>query len=241
MEYQEFEDTVLRLFPETDTGRLKKFRMLGPLYREWNSKINVISRKDIDSLYLHHVLHSLAIAEYIRRNMPGLYCSISALPAEKPGTESGITSAASPAATFLDIGTGGGFPGIPLAILFPSAHFTLCDSIGKKVRVASEIAGACGLDNVTTANARAEALPGQFDWIVSRAVTSLDRFMPWTRGKYRRGIFYLKGGDISEEIAAAMGKSRLPSGTIHVWKISEAIHDPYFEGKLVIFIEGNEK
>ncbi len=241
MEYQEFEDIVLRLFPETGTCRLEKFRMLGPLYREWNSKINVISRKDIDNLYLHHVLHSLAIAEYIRRHMPGLYGLISATAEDGAGTRQVPDAVPGPAATFLDIGTGGGFPGIPLAILFPSAHFTLCDSIGKKVLVASEISEACGLKNISAANARAEALPGQFDWIVSRAVTSLDRFLPWTKGKCRRGIFYLKGGDVSEEIAAAMGKFRLPSGAVHVWKISEALPDPYFEGKLVIFIEGNEK
>lgn len=228
MDYISFENTVRALFPEITADQLDRFRALDRLYRDWNSKINVISRKDIDSLYLHHVLHSLAIALYIREEMPTLYASLTAQPAETP------------AATFLDLGTGGGFPGIPLAIMFPSAHFTLCDSIGKKILVAKEVAAACGLTNTETVNARAETLPGQYDWVVSRAVTSLDRFMPWVKGRYRNGILYLKGGDVVEEIALTMGKFNLAKGSVHVWKIDEAISDPYFEGKLVIFIESNK-
>lgn len=225
MDYTAFENTAKALFPEITAEQLDRFRALDGLYRDWNSKINVISRKDIDSLYLHHVLHSLAIALYIREQMPELYKPLTAQPGPAP------------AATFLDLGTGGGFPGIPLAIMFPSAHFTLCDSIGKKILVAKEVAAACGLANTETVNARAETLPGQYDWIVSRAVTSLDKFMPWVKGRYRNGIFYLKGGDVVEEIALTMGRFNLPKGSVHIWKIDEAIEDPYFEGKLVIFIE----
>lgn len=232
MDWDKFEDTLPGLFPGISDLQKEQFRALGPLYMEWNSKINVISRKDIDSLYLHHVLHSLAIAEYMKANMPETYAALTA-----GGQHEG---AGGHAADFLDLGTGGGFPGIPLAILFPSAHFTLCDSIGKKIMVAREIASAIGLRNVTAANARAENLPGSFDFVVSRAVTSLDNFMSWIDGRFRKGILYLKGGDVAGEIASAMGRYRLPANSVHVWKIDERFHDPYFEGKLVIFIEGNK-
>lgn len=258
MDFKEFENTVRGFFPDITDKKLEQFRALGPLYEDWNSKINVISRKDIDSLYLHHVLHSLAIAEYIRLNLPELYAMISVAPGKNTGTmespkgapetsDAGKTPPAEIAnpdgsagdfhRTFLDLGTGGGFPGIPLAIMFPSAHFTLCDSVGKKILVAEAVARACGLENVTTVNARAESLTGKYDYIVSRAVTSLDKFMPWVRGKYGKGIFYLKGGDVVEEIAETMGRFRLPKGSVHVWKIDGKFADPYFEGKLVIFIE----
>lgn len=238
MDFKEFENTVRGFFPDITDKKLEQFRALGPLYEDWNSKINVISRKDIDSLYLHHVLHSLAIAEYIRLNLPDLYAEISAVPEEEPAKIANLDGSAGDfCRTFLDLGTGGGFPGIPLAIMFPSAHFTLCDSVGKKILVAEAVARACGLENVTTVNARAESLTGKYDYIVSRAVTSLDKFMPWVRGKYGKGIFYLKGGDVVEEIAETMGRFRLPKGSVHVWKIDGKFADPYFEGKLVIFIE----
>lgn len=227
MEYGEFEEITRNTFPGIGEDKLIRFRMLGPLYRDWNSKINVISRKDIDSLYIHHVLHSLAIAEYMRLNMPETYDALS-VPAENGGYKAEI----------LDLGTGGGFPGIPLAIMFPSAHFTLCDSVGKKILVAREVAGSCGLCNVETVNARAESLGKKFDYIVSRAVTSLDRFMPWVKDRYDKGIFYLKGGDIVEEIAMTMGQFGLPKGSVHVWKIEDRFPDPYFSEKMVIFIEG---
>ena len=114
--------------------------------------------------------------------------------------------------------------------------FTLCDSIGKKVTVAREVAAALGLENVETVNSRAEALPGAFDYVVSRAVTSLDKFLPWVKGKWRRDIFYLKGGDLVEEIALAMGKFRLPKGSVGVWPISSVLHDEFFTEKMVIDI-----
>ena len=132
---------------------------------------------------------------------------------------------------------GGGFPGIPLAIRFPQARFTLCDSIGKKIKVAEAVASGLGLKNVETVNARAEDIDGKFDYIVSRAVTSLDKFMPWVKGKYRKGILYLKGGDVVEELSLIMGKYRLRSDSIHTWRISSWTDDPYFSEKLVIFIE----
>ena len=162
------------------------------LYREWNERINVVSRKDIDGLYEHHILHSLAIAEYVDRFYPGAFRG----------------------AEVLDLGTGGGFPGIPLADAFPEAHFTLCDSIGKKVRVAQAVAEGLALQNVTCVNARAESLAGPFDWVVSRAVTSLDNFYPWVRGKFRRSILYLKGGDINAEISELVRKCRVEPGKI---------------------------
>jgi 16S rRNA (guanine527-N7)-methyltransferase len=133
----------------------------------------------------------------------------------------------------MDLGTGGGFPGIPLAVMFPHAQFTLCDSIGKKIIVATEVAKGLGLENVKTVNARAESLPETFDYIVSRAVTALDNFMPWVKGKYSEGILYLKGGDLDEEIARA----KLRKGSVHVWPISGWTSDPFFETKQVIFIE----
>lgn len=183
------------------------------LYREWNEKINVISRKDIDNIYSHHILHSLAIAEYLRIHYPDV----------KTGT-------------VLDVGTGGGFPGIPLAMEFPEMHFTLCDSIGKKIRVAGEVARGLGLTNVDCVNARAESLEGPFDWVVSRAVTSLENFYPWVKGKYRNSILYLKGGDINEEIAQLLKKHHLDPAAISCWEISNWLKDEYFAEKYVIEI-----
>ena len=194
-----------------------QFAALDGLYREWNAKINVISRKDIDNVYSHHVLHSLAIARYLL-TVPGLYEEFSS-------------------ARVLDLGTGGGFPGIPLAILFPSARFTLCDSVGKKTIVTQAVASALELKNVEVVNARAESLPGQFDFVVSRAVASLPDFYPWVKGKYTKGILYLKGGDVNEEIATVMARHRLPRGSVHTWPVSSWLQDPYYEGKLVIHIE----
>ena len=198
-------------------AQIAAFEALDGLYREWNAKINVISRKDIDAVYDHHVLHSLAIARYLL-TVPGLYEQFAG-------------------STVLDLGTGGGFPGIPLAILFPSAHFVLCDSVGKKTIVAQAVASALNLPNVEVVNARAESLPQTFDFVVSRAVASLVDFYPWVKGKYRRGILYLKGGDVVEEIATVMARHRLPHGSVHTWPVSSWLHDPYYDGKLVIHIE----
>ena len=209
--------TVLQA--DFDLSALQKERLeaLDGLYREWNAQINVISRKDIDSLYLHHVLHSLAIARYLQ-TVPGLYETFAQ-------------------ASVLDLGTGGGFPGIPLAILFPSARFVLCDSVGKKTIVAQAVASALQLPNVRIVNARAESLPETFDFVVSRAVAALPDFYPWVRGKFSRGVLYLKGGDVNEEIAAVMARYRLPRGCVHTWPVSSWLHDSYFDGKLVIHIE----
>ena len=139
--------------------------------------------------------------------------------------------------TVLDLGTGGGFPGIPLAILFPETRFTLCDSVGKKTLVASEVASALGLDNVEVVNARAESLGRRFDFVVSRAVASLTDFYPWVKGTYSKAILYLKGGDINEEIAALMARYRLNKGSVSTWPLSSWLSDPYYDGKLLLSIE----
>ena len=177
------------------------------LYRQWNEKINVISRKDIDNIYEHHILHSLAISEFFSFN---------------------------PGETVLDVGTGGGFPGIPLAIKFPETKFTLCDSIGKKITVASSVAQSLGLTNVRCVHSRAEELPGEWDYVVSRAVTSLDNFLPWIKGRYRKSILYLKGGDISAELELCWKKygSKMPS--VNTWSIDSVLKDEYYKEKLVV-------
>ena len=198
--------------PLSEIQKDRFLRMEG-LYREWNSKINVISRKDMDEFYSHHVFHSLCIAFYMKG---------------KGGFPDG--------ASILDLGTGGGFPGIPLAMTTPGAQFTLCDSIGKKVKVAQALADGLGLTNVVCINARAESLPETYDWVVSRAVTSLDNFYPWVKGKFAGGILYLKGGDVNLEISELCRKSRLDPAKITVWPVSEWLSDDYFKEKFVIHI-----
>ena len=190
------------------------------LWTEWNGRINVVSRKDIDNLFEHHILHSLAIAEYMDRS--GLIPP----PGDCPDAPMRI----------LDVGCGGGFPGIPLAMVMPGIDFTLCDSIGKKISVAQSVADALGLKNVRCVNARAESLPGQYDWIVSRAVTSLDNFYPWVKGKFIKGILYLKGGDVNEEIASLCRKCRISPSDVTVWPVSDWLDDDYFAEKFVIHI-----
>lgn len=242
MNYTEFKNILTSEFPGITETQLSRFEDMEGLYREWNSKINVVSRKDIDNLYEHHVLHSLGIALYLKFRRPDVLrmwggesllggCEVFG---DEALTENAVGDGVS--CTVLDLGCGGGFPGIPLATLFPEVKFTLCDSIGKKVTVAREVAAALGLENVETVNSRAEALPGAFDYVVSRAVTSLDKFLPWVKGKWRRDIFYLKGGDLVEEIALAMGKFRLPKGSVGVWPISSVLHDEFFTEKMVIDI-----
>lgn len=215
MTFDEFKAIVTAAFPQVTEEQMARYAAMDALYREWNSKINVISRKDMDSLYDHHVLHSLAIARYLyEKGLAG-------------GEERKV----------LDLGTGGGFPGIPLAVMFPQWKFTLCDSIGKKILVAGEVAKALGLDNVTTVNARAESLPDTFDYVVSRAVTTLENFYPWVKGKFTGHIFYLKGGDINEEISVLLRKNKMKPSTIHTWNVDSFISDEYFAEKFVIDIE----
>ena len=201
-----------------------RFEALEGLYNDWNARINVISRKDIGSLYMRHVMHSLAIAGYLKAIRPEMY----------EGLCSGRIDGCP--ASVLDIGTGGGFPGIPLAILFPETGFTLCDSVGKKTIVAEAVASSLALDNVKVVNARAESLDETFDFVVSRAVTALDNFYPWAAGKYRKSILYLKGGDFSEELCRMMAAARLAPGSVRTWKIQDWIDDEIFEDKFVIDI-----
>lgn len=237
--FADFEAFLKASFPDMTDGMVERFRLMDAGYRDWNAKINVISRKDIDSLYDHHVLHSLAIAEYLRTQRPEVYSMFTAPLQEgsvAPASSSTNANASRAGLRVLDLGTGGGFPGIPLAVMFPNVRFTLCDSVGKKTIVAREIANILGLDNVEIVNARAESLPGRFDFVVSRAVASLTDFYPWVKGKYSQSILYLKGGDINEEICALMSRERLRKGSVSTWPVTTWLSDPYFAGKFVIDI-----
>ena len=169
---------------------------------------------------MRHVLHSLAIAGYLKAVRPEIF--------EEWTRGTGIS--------VLDLGTGGGFPGIPLAVMFPKVRFVLCDSVGKKTIVAKGVSEALGLVNVEVVNARAESLPETFNYVVSRAVTALDNFYPWVRGKYTGNIFYLKGGDFSEELCHMMRMAGLRPGSVRTWKIQDWVNDPIFEDKYVIDI-----
>ncbi len=203
------EDIIFREFPAMDERMKERISLLYPAYAEWNEKINVISRKDIDMLYLHHVLHSLAIAKY--------KCF-----------EKG--------SRILDVGTGGGFPGIPLAIMYPECRFTLCDSIGKKIRVVNAVVERLGLENVTALNGRAENAEGMFDYVVSRAVTDLRNFIPWVKGKYSKSIIYLKGGDVTGELKTALKTNRIAPEKATVTEISDFFKDAFFNEKKIIEI-----
>ena len=174
-------ELIKKYFSNLTETQLDQFSKLQELYEDWNLKINVVSRKDIDELYLRHVLHSLGIAKVMQF---------------KPGSK------------VMDVGTGGGFPGIPLAILFPETQFHLVDSIGKKIKVVNEVAEGLGLQNVKTTNGRVEEVKDTYDFIVSRAVAQMETFVGWTKGKIskkqnhdlKNGILYLKGGDLSVEL-----------------------------------------
>jgi 16S rRNA (guanine527-N7)-methyltransferase len=204
-----YKDLIPHYFPDLTAWQKGRFDLLGDLYKDWNAKINVVSRKDIEELYLRHVLHSLGIARVI---------------SFRPG------------AKILDVGTGGGFPGIPLAILFPEADFTLVDSIGKKIKVVQEVVEGLGLTNVRAVNTRVEELTGEFDFIVSRAVAAMPTFVRWVKGKIRNssdhplqnGILYLKGGDLSGELK---GFDRAK-----IYPLSEYFTEPYFETKVVVHL-----
>jgi 16S rRNA (guanine527-N7)-methyltransferase len=207
---------LARYFPELDAAQRQRFAQLPALYAGWNSRINVVSRKDIDALEVHHILHSLAIAKF---------CAFA------PGT------------SVMDAGTGGGFPGIPLAILFPEAHFTLVDAVAKKIKVVQAVTEALGLRNVTPVCGRVEQLPGRFDVVVSRAVTGLPAFVEWVWPRLRpgtqhppHGIICLKGGDLNAEIAAAV--RQLPAGTPSpvVADIIQWFDNEFFETKKVIYL-----
>ena len=206
-------------FKDITPQQEEMFAQLTPLYEDWNSKINVVSRKDIDKLQLHHVLHSLAIAKFVQ--MAEVF---------KPGTK------------IMDVGTGGGFPGIPLAIMFPEVDFLLVDSIGKKIKVVTEVANALGLKNVRAVKARAEEIDEKFDFVVSRAVTDLGNFLPWVKGKYTKGVIYLKGGDLNpggalyQELENAAAKCRIEKKKMTFCPIEMWFADEFFKEKYVIYI-----
>ena len=203
-------ELIYKYFPQLTERQKEQFAALLPLYQDWNAKINVISRKDMDNFYEHHVLHSLAIA---------------------------MVQPFKTMAEILDVGTGGGFPGIPLAIMFPDAKFYLVDSIGKKIKVVQDVAQQLQLQNVRAEQIRAEQVQGDFDFIVSRAVTDLCQFSQWVKGKVsdiqyhhlRNGILYLKGGDLDAELAPFKKKVR-------TWDISDFFAEEYFQTKKVIHL-----
>lgn len=204
-------DLILKYFPDLTPKQKHQFNQLKSLYEEWNAQINVISRKDIDELYSRHVLHSLGIAKIIQF---------------KPGT------------SIMDVGTGGGFPGIPLAILFPESNFYLVDTIGKKIKVVNAVAQALELENVEGVQKRAEKVTYEFDFIISRAVTYLPRFNNWIKGKFSdesfndipNGLLYLKGGDLSEELKEA-GKPHKS------YDLKDFFSEDFFDTKKVIYLE----
>ena len=205
-------ELIQKYFPNLTEKQIEQFIKLDELYKEWNEKINVISRKDMDSLYEKHILHSMGIAKVM---------------------------AFSDRTKVLDIGTGGGFPGIPLAILFPEVHFTLVDSIGKKITVVKEVSEGIGLKNITAIHSRAEDIKGQFHFVVSRAVTQMPVFLRWLRGKFdkeqfnpkQNGVLYLKGGDLAEELAGLKSE---------IFNLKDYFEGEFFETKKVVYLsKGN--
>jgi len=205
-------DLILKYFPHLTAEQQEQFARLQELYTFWNNQINVVSRKDIDLLYERHVLHSLGIAKV----MPFL-----------------------PGESVLDVGTGGGFPGVPLAIMFPETKFYLVDSIGKKIKVVNEVSTALSLKNLRASHLRAEEVKEKFDFVVSRAVTQLKDFYPWVKGKFAKqsnnklanGILYLKGGDLTQEIADA-------GLAVQQFYLKDYFDEEFFETKQVIYVKG---
>ena len=203
-------EIILKYFPDLSEKQIKQFSQLQDLYNEWNAQINVISRRDLENLYLKHVLHSLAIAKVVQF---------------ADGTK------------VLDVGTGGGFPGVPLAILFPNVDFLLVDSIGKKIKVVNEIANSIGLKNLRAEHKRAEQVNGQFDFVVSRAVTKMKVFQRWVRKRIStkqrnilfNGVLYLKGGDLTDELQGIRN--------VDVYNISNFFEEEFFETKKVIYVK----
>ncbi|MGB3466756.1 MAG: 16S rRNA (guanine(527)-N(7))-methyltransferase RsmG [Cyclobacteriaceae bacterium] len=199
-----------KYFPDLSDQQKSQFEKLASLYEDWNTKINVISRKDIHEIYIRHVLHSLGLAKHITFL---------------------------PDAEIMDVGTGGGFPGIPLAILFPDANFTLVDSIGKKIKVVKEVSLALGLKNVEAFHDRAEKIDKKFDFVVSRAVTRIGPFYQWVKYKFlkessheaKNGIFYLKGGDLTEELRESGLRYKL-------YNLSDSFEEEFFETKKVLYV-----
>jgi len=203
---------VSQYFPGISKKQTEQFDALSKLYRDWNDKVNVISRKDVDNLEERHVLHSLGIAK-VRQFLPG--------------------------SSILDVGTGGGFPGIPLAIMFPESQFHLIDSIGKKIKVVNGVADSLGLDNVKAEQIRAEQIKDKYDFVVSRAVTRLERFYPWIRKNFKNqnrhssmsnGLLYLKGGDLSQELKDSKLKH------IESFDLPDYFKEEFFETKKVIYV-----
>lgn len=207
---------IEKYFPALSQEQMSGFEELIPLYTYWNERINVISRKDIENLEIHHILHSLAIARFI---------------SFKPGAQ------------ILDVGTGGGFPGIPLAIMFPETQFHLVDSIGKKIKVVNEICQVLQLKNVSSAHSRAEDIKEKYDFVVSRAVTTLPQISSWIKGKFKplnnhaipNGMIYLKGGDIEEEI------KELKHFNHQIVPITDYFSETFFETKKVVYLAMNKE